>query len=39
MGLSCKKQTGKFKGYMRKLENEMEVQKKTAKKEKNKEKK
>lgn len=39
MGLSCKKQTGKLKGYMRKLDNEMEVRKKTAKKEKNKEKK
>lgn len=31
MGLSCKKQIGKFKSIMRKMENELEAQKRTAK--------
>lgn len=31
MGLSCKKQTGKFKSIMRKMENELEKEKKLAK--------
>lgn len=31
MGLSCKKQTGKFKSTMRKMENELEKEKKLAK--------
>lgn len=31
MGLSCKKQTGKFKSIMKKMENELEVQKRAAK--------
>ena len=31
MGLSCKKQTGKFKSNMIKMENELEKEKKLAK--------
>lgn len=31
MGLSCKKQTGKFKSVMIKMENELEKEKKLAK--------
>ena len=31
MGLSCKKQTGKFKSIMIKMENELEKEKKLAK--------
>ena len=31
MGLSCKKQTGKFKSIMRKMENELEKEKRLAK--------
>ena len=31
MGLSCKKQTGKFQSIMRKMENELEKEKKLAK--------
>ena len=31
MGLSCKKQTGKFKSSMRKMENELEKEKRLAK--------
>lgn len=32
MGLSCKKQTGKFKSIMRKMENQLEAEKKATKK-------
>lgn len=31
MGLNCKKQVGKFKSIMRKIQNELEEQKKLAK--------
>ena len=31
MGLSCKKQTGKFKSIMKKMENQLEVERKAAK--------
>lgn len=31
MGLSCKKQTGKFKSIIRKMENHLEVERKAAK--------
>ena len=31
MGLSCKKQTGKFQSIMRKMENQLEAERKTAK--------
>ena len=31
MGLSCKKQTGKFKSIMRKMENQLEAERKAAK--------
>ena len=31
MGLGCKKQTGKFKSIMRKMENQLEVERKAAK--------
>ena len=31
MGLSCKKQTGKFQSIMRKMENQLEAEKKVAK--------
>ena len=31
MGLSCKKQTGKFKSIMRKMENQLEAEKKATK--------
>ena len=31
MGISCKKQTGKFQSIMRKMENELEKQKKSMK--------
>ena len=31
MGLSCKKQTGKFKSSMRKMEKELEKEKRLAK--------
>ena len=31
MGLSCKKQTGKFQSIMRKMENELEKGKRLAK--------
>ena len=31
MGLSCKKQTGKFKSIMIKMENELEKEKRLAK--------
>ena len=31
MGLSCKKQTGNFKSIMRKMENEVEKEKRLAK--------
>ena len=31
MGLSCKKQTGKFQSIMRNMENELEKEKKLAK--------
>ena len=34
MGLSCKKQTGKFKSIMRKMENQLEAEKKATKKKK-----
>ena len=31
MGLSCKKQTGKFKSISRKMENQLEAERKAAK--------
>ena len=31
MGISCKKQTGKFQSIMRKMENQLEVERKAAK--------
>ena len=31
MGLSCKKQTGKFQSIMRKMENRLEAERKVAK--------
>lgn len=31
MGLSCKKQTGKFQSIMRKMENQLEVERKASK--------
>ena len=31
MGISCKKQTGKFKSIMRKMENQLEAERKAAK--------
>ena len=31
MGLSCKKQTGKFQSIMRKMENKLEAERKAAK--------
>ena len=31
MGLSCKKQTGKFKSIRRKMENQLEAERKAAK--------
>ena len=31
MGLSCKKQTGKFKSIMKKMENQLEAERKAAK--------
>ena len=31
MGISCKKQIGKFQSIMRKMENQLEVEKKAAK--------
>lgn len=36
MGISCKKQTGKFKSIMRKMENQLLVEKQAAKKKENK---
>ena len=34
MGLSCKKQTGKFQSIMRKMENQLEAERNAAKKKK-----
>ena len=34
MGLSCKKQTGKFQSIIRKMENQLEAERKAAKKKK-----
>ena len=31
MGLSCKKQTGKFQSIMKKMENQLEAEKKATK--------
>ena len=31
MGLSCKKQTGKFQSIMKKMENQLETERKAAK--------
>ena len=31
MGISCKKQTGKFQSIMKKMENQLEAEKKAAK--------
>ena len=31
MGLGCKKQTGKFKSIMRKMENQLEAERKAVK--------
>ena len=31
MGISCKKQTGKFQSIMKKMENQLEAERKTAK--------
>ena len=31
MGISCKKQTGKFQSIMRKMENRLEAERKVAK--------
>ena len=31
MGISCKKQTGKFNSIMRKMENQLEAERKAAK--------
>ena len=31
MGISCKKQTGKFQSIMRKMKNQLEAEKKAAK--------
>ena len=31
MGISCKKQTGKFQSIIRKMENQLETEKKAAK--------
>ena len=31
MGIGCKKQTGKFKSIMKKMENQLEVERKAAK--------
>ena len=31
MGLSCKKQTGKFQSIMKKMENQLEVERKASK--------
>ena len=31
MGLSCKKQTGKFQSIMKKMENQLEAERKAAK--------
>ena len=31
MGISCKKQTGKFQSIMRKVENQLEAERKAAK--------
>ena len=31
MGISCKKQTGKFKSIWRKMENQLEAERKAAK--------
>ena len=31
MGISCKKQTGKFKSIMKKMENQLEAERKAAK--------
>ena len=31
MGVSCKKQTGKFQSIMRKMENQLEAERKAAK--------
>ena len=31
MGLSCKKQTGKFQSIMKKMENQLEVERNAAK--------
>ena len=31
MGISCKKQTGKFQSMMRKMENQLEAERKVAK--------
>ena len=31
MGISCKKQTGKFQSIMRKMENQLEAERKVAK--------
>ena len=31
MGLSCKKQVGKFESVMRKIENQIEIERKTFK--------
>ena len=31
MGISCKKQTGKFQSIMRKMENQLEAERKAAK--------
>ena len=31
MGISCKKQTGKFKSIMRKMENQLEAERKAVK--------
>ena len=35
MGLSCKKQTGKFQSIMKKMENQLEVERKASKTKKN----
>ena len=36
MGISCKKQTGKFNSVMRKMENQLETERKAAKEKKEK---
>lgn len=34
MGITCKKQTGKFRSIMKKVDNQLEVEKQAAKKKK-----